>query len=814
MERHQTSSAQESLVTETMPAGTNIDRPTPPAFRDPDWLGAPLPTQLTSFVGRQQEIAAVTELLRRLDVRLVTLTGPGGVGKTRLALRVASGMVEAFPDGVAFVSLAAISDPAHVASAIARAIEPAESGDRAPLQRLTSVLRTVHVLLVLDNFEQVIEAAPFVAELLAGCPGLSVLVTSRAPLHISGEYEFPVEPMPVPDPGNLPGVAELALYGAVDLFAQRAVAVRQDFAIQESNAAAIAEICARLDGIPLAIELAAARAKVLSPQAVLSRLEHRLTLLTGGSRDYPERLRAMRAAIAWSYGLLPTHERALFRRLAVFAGGCTIVAVESVAAPDASSQQALLDSLTSLVDSSLLIQKQGADGEPRFTMLETIREFGLELLAATGEIEETRRRHADWCLAISEEFYRENRRWMDPAKTISRLAPEHDNMRAALSWLDSIGHRADFARLAGAFFAYWYINGELREGISWLERTPIDAGEIPPVVRARALLGAGMIAHYATDDARAIPWLEASLALSREVDDRWSASFTLLILGIAAEDAGDYREAATRFSESLIHIRAEDDPVLTGLVLLHQGIIAWGEGDRDRAERLVNEALQTQQVAGELLYGGAESISFLGLLACERGQIQRSVDLQREGLTRHLEKGYVEILAVNLANVAVLALAAKRAGEAARLFGAAYGQREAIGNPFKLPELAVYDRAIATTKTVLPANEFTSAYAAGGAQSLTDAVVDAFAALDLVDGRTSSDTSTSPPRSAGEVAGLTERELEVLRLLVAGGTNRDIADALYVSPRTIQVHLANIFGKLDVHTRAAAVARAFDLGLN
>jgi predicted ATPase/DNA-binding CsgD family transcriptional regulator len=801
-------------VAETISAGSKHSRPIPFPSRDPEWLGAPLPTLLTSFVGRERDVATVTDLLRRPEVRLVTLTGPGGVGKTRLAVRAAGDVTDDFPDGVAFISLAAIADPALVPPTVARALESTESGDRSPLQRLTSVLRSARALLVLDNFEQVIEAAPFVAELLAGCPYLTMLVTSRSSLHISGEHEFPVDPLPVPDPNRLPPLAELAGYGAVDLFTQRARAVRPDFAIQETNAAAVAEICARLDGLPLAIELAAARSKVLSPQAVLARLEHRLSLLTGGSRDYPERLRAMREAIAWSYDLLAPHEQALFRRLAVFAGGCTLEAAEVVAGTGLPSPQATLDSLTSLVDSSLLIQRQQADGEPRFSMLETIREYGLELLAVTGEAEETRRRFADWCLETAEEFDRINRRWMDPAVAISRLAPEHDNMRATLAWQDSLGDEAAIVRLAGALFGFWYVHGDLREGLSWLERTREDADEIPPAVRARALLGAGMLAHYASDDARAIPWLDASLALHRAVDDHWGIGFTHLMLGIAAEDAGDYETAASHFAESLVSARAIDNPVMTGLVLLHQGIIAWGEGDRARAERLVTEALAVQRLADDLLYGAAESIGLLGLLACEAGDLPRSVELQRESLAHILEKGYLEVVAANLANVAMLALAAKRPAVAARLFGAAFGQREAIGNPFKLPERAVYERAIESTKAFLPADLFTAAWSSGRAHSLAEAVAEAFAALDEIGGQTATGAS---PASAGvqeAVAGLTARELEVLRLLAAGGSNREIADALFVSPRTVQVHLANIFSKLDVHSRAAAVARAYELGLN
>ncbi|MDP9471741.1 MAG: hypothetical protein M3Q71_13940, partial [Chloroflexota bacterium] len=366
--------------------------------------------------------------------------------------------------------LAATADPSLVLPAVARALEVPESGDRPLLQRLTGVLQSRRVLLVLDNFEHMVAAAPSVSDLLAACPKVKVLVTSRVTLRVSGEHEFPVPPLPVPDPNRLPPVAELARYAAVALFAQRARAVRPDFTLGEVSAATVAEVCARLDGLPLAIELAAARSKVLSPQAVLARLEHRLALLTGGNCDHPERLRAMRDAIAWSYDLLAPHEQALFRRLAVFAGGWTVEAAETVAGERDGPGPTTLDGLSSPADSSLLVQQQQADGEPRFSMLETVREYGLERLAAAGEEEEMRLRHAAWYLGMAEELWPALQRRLDPALAISRLAPEHDNLRATLVWLDSAGDGEALLRLAGAIFLFWYVHGDLREGLSWLER--------------------------------------------------------------------------------------------------------------------------------------------------------------------------------------------------------------------------------------------------------------------------------------------------------------------------------------------------------
>ncbi|HEY7031505.1 MAG TPA: LuxR C-terminal-related transcriptional regulator [Thermomicrobiales bacterium] len=794
-----------------------------------DWLGAPLPAPLTSFVGREHEVQAVGGLLRRSDVRLVSLTGPGGVGKTRLALRLAGDLASDFPDGVVFVPLAPIGEAALVPSTIAQALAVREAGGRPLREILEAFLRGRRLLLVLDNFEQVVGAAPSVTALLAACPDLKALVTSRIALRVLGEQEFPVPPLALPDSERLPPVAELERTEAVALFLRRAREVRPDFALTAETAPIVAQICRRLDGLPLALELAAARSKVLSPPALAARLTNRLQVLTSGPQDQPARLQTMRAAIAWSYDLLTEDEQALFRRLAVFAGGFTLEAAEAIGAEGGGREAGgepcfsafrpppsapVLDLLSSLVDKSLVRQQDGREGEPRFWMLETIREYGLEQLAAAGEEEGTRRRHAAWYLAMAEELWPAIRRRQDFVHGVNRLAAEHDNLRAALAWWDGTGDNQSLLRLAGAIFGFWYLHGHLREGLSWLEGALMHADGTPTAVRAQALLGAGMLAHYAADDARAIPWLEESLALYRTTSHRWGLAFTLTILGIVAEDSGDYDRAAALFAEGLVHARAADAPVETGLLLFHLGIVAWGRGDRARADALLDEALAVQQASGDLAYGAAESLAFLGLFACERGELLRSVEMQRESLSLQLELGSEEILAVNLANVAMLALADRRPAVAARLFGAAVGQREAIGNPFKLPERAVYDRAIATARSVLRDDDFAAAWDAGRALSLTEAVAEAFAALDETGSQATTGAAPSRPPSAapGSFAGLTSRELEVLRLLVEGCSDREIAEALFISPRTAQVHVAHIFTKLNVGTRSAAVAAALRAG--
>jgi non-specific serine/threonine protein kinase len=765
-----------------------------------------LPASPGPLIGREVELAELCARVSNRAVRLLTLCGPGGVGKTRLALEVARAAQFEFVDGARFVELAPFREPALVLSAMLAAIRPGQSTNlRPPLDALKHALQSLDVLLVLDNLEQVLEAAPQLADLLAACPKLTILATSRAPLRLSWEHEVPISPLEVP-PSSVRSTEDLLGCPSVELLVERmaGLGVRGDW--DGVELASLAGVCRRLDGIPLALELAAARARLLPPAELLARLERPLDLLSAGMRDSPDRHQALRTTFGWSYELLGESDRRLFRHLGVFVGGCTFDAAARVCDLDA-GEIAFVDALGRLIDSGLVSRVQHKDPRPRLHLLEPVREYALEQLQPHAELEAAQERHALAYLDLAELvepmlFGPHESEWLP------RLEPEHANTLVALRWFLNRQDVERSLRLAAALASPWLIRGFTREGLGLIEEalalTPAQPeDESQRVVRGTAFSRAGALTYWTGDWQRAMAYQEAALLLFGKDAEPRRRQVAMFSLGTAALGAGDVDRAEAHIQQALELARANGDQVGVTGATMNLGLVATYREDYARAQALLSEAAPLLTASGNFR-SAAHAWRFLAMVQCHTGDVAAAQASMREGLVAWTYMRDAITLPLLLESAAFVTVAAGDAVRALQLGGAATALRGSAGMPPRSGRSSrEAHRALERAREAIDPDASAEAWAAGARLSLEEALQLALGEPHLG----GQDKRETLP------AGLTRREAEVLRMLASGSTNKEIASELSLSLGTVERHITNLYAKIGARGRAEATAFALTRGL-
>jgi non-specific serine/threonine protein kinase len=764
-----------------------------------------LPVPLTSFIGRERELTQVKGFLSA--TRLLTLTGAGGAGKTRLALQVAAEALEDFADGVWLIDLALRADPALVPQTVAAVLSVSEQLGRPLTDTLADYLRHKSLLLVLDNCEHLQTASATLATvLLRGCRHLRILATSRIPLGVPGETLWRVPSLSLPDPNRLPSLDQIQQYEAVRLFVERARGGQLTFALSSDNAPVVVQICQRLDGIPLAIELAAARTRVLAVEQIAARLDDRFRLLTGGSSSALPRQRTLQATMDWSYSLLAENERTLFRQLSVFVGGWTLDAAEAVCSGGV-EQAEILDVLTQLVDKSLVTMEPKSQ-EARYRLLETVRQYGLDRLRESEEVDGARRRHRNWYLALAEHAAPElggpqQGMWFD------RLETEHDNLRAALAWSLAAKDGAEAGlRLTGALRWFWARRGHWREGRKWLDAALERSAEVPPSVSSRALLGATHFAWRGGDYELATTLGQKGLALSRQRADKEGSAAFLSALAIVALYLGDYVRATRLCEETLILSRELGNKSLTGTQLTHLGVAARMKGDYARAIALHSEGRALFRELGDK-WNIAMALWTIGQVHIQQDDFGRATASFVEGLILCKDVGDRWISQGCLEGLARVASAQGDYKRAARLLGGVEELHKRLGYRRPLEIQASHDRHVASARAALGDTAFAAAWGEGQSMTLQEIINYALDSANVPSSKVGKGKSEE-----GTIHLLTTREQEVATLVARGLTNRQIATRLVITERTAETHVQNILNKLGFNSRAQVAAWAANQGLH